>query len=82
MWVPEMNVGLDAGPIQKMCGADFVRYPDFGKILTSLICTHLYDVFTISLSRMRNFPYNGGLRYNSYHKNATPMNPLVPTWPG
>ena len=32
----EMNVGLDAGPIQKMCGADSVPGPDFVENLTSL----------------------------------------------
>ena len=28
---------LDAGPIQKMCGAGSVRYSDFGESLTSLV---------------------------------------------
>ena len=40
---PEMNAGLDAGPIQKMCGACSVPDPDFGENLTSLICRTLSD---------------------------------------
>ena len=33
----EMNVGLDTGPIEKMCGAGSVPGPDFREILTSLV---------------------------------------------
>ena len=33
---PEVNAGIDAGPIQKMCGADSMPGPDFGGNLTSL----------------------------------------------
>ena len=40
---PEMNAGLDAGPIQKMCGAGSVRYPDFGEILASLVTSKVTD---------------------------------------
>ena len=29
---PDMNAGLDAGPIQKMCGAGSVPGSDFGEI--------------------------------------------------
>ena len=36
---PEMNAGLDAGPIQKKCGAGSVPGPDLGKKLTSLLPT-------------------------------------------
>ena len=37
---PEMNVGLDAGPIQKMCGAGSVPGPVFGENLTYLMTTY------------------------------------------
>ena len=40
MPVPEMNAGLDAVPIQKMCSAGSVLYPDLGEILTSLLGIH------------------------------------------
>ena len=30
-----MNAGLDAGPVQKMCGAGSVPGPDFGEYLMS-----------------------------------------------
>ena len=33
---PAVNAGLDAGPIQKTCGAGSVPGPDFGENLTSL----------------------------------------------
>ena len=36
---PEMNTGLDAGPIQKMCGAGSVPGLKFGENLTSLVRT-------------------------------------------
>ena len=38
---PEMNAGLVAGPIQKMCGGGSVRGTDFGETLTSLALTLL-----------------------------------------
>ena len=43
MQVPQMNAGLDAGPIEKMCGAGSVRYPHFGEILASLHHWYLDD---------------------------------------
>ena len=33
---PEVNAGLDAGPIQNMCGASSVPGPNFGENLTFL----------------------------------------------
>ena len=36
---PEMNTGLDAGSIQKMCGAASVPGLEFGENLTSLLPT-------------------------------------------
>ena len=38
---PEMNAGLDAGAIQKMCGAGSVPGPYFGEILTYLVLTFI-----------------------------------------
>ena len=34
----EINAGLDAGPIQKVCGAGSVPGPGFGEDLTFLMC--------------------------------------------
>ena len=34
---PEMNAGLDAGPIPKICGAGSMPGPDFWENLTSLV---------------------------------------------
>ena len=36
MLCPEINAGLDAGPIQKMCGAGYVPGLDLGENLTYL----------------------------------------------
>ena len=49
MRVAKMNAGLDAGPIQKICGAGSVRYPDFGAILTSLLPTGIYYLLILDL---------------------------------
>ena len=35
---PVMNAGIDAAPIQKMCGDGSVPGPDFWENLTSLVC--------------------------------------------
>ena len=39
---PEMNAGLTAGPIQKMCDAGYVPGPDFGQNLTSLVWSYVF----------------------------------------
>ena len=39
---------LDAGPIQKMCGAGSVRYPDFGESLTSLLSANMVPLLMAS----------------------------------
>ena len=39
---PEMNAGLDAGSIQKICGAGYVSGPEFRENLTSLLAMSCY----------------------------------------
>ena len=58
---PEINAGLDAWPIQKMCGTGSVPGPDFwGEILTSLLPTLSSLQLTSPRQWRRNYFQGGG----------------------